>query len=152
MPHSPGPDEAATPEPKKERKSEPQTIEIFGPEAPLRPGVVGAKVRNVTKQLSGPQMAGVFLAVLVGVLIAFVTTWLIRDSLGRIPAVTTLDINMPDAELKAAIANYNALQDAASTRVVQVFEKVVITAFLPVFTSILGYIFGSKVVVDKDSG
>jgi hypothetical protein len=49
-----------------------------------------------------------------------------------------------DADAKTAIENYRVLADAHVERATKLFDVVVVKALLPVFTAILGYIFGSR--------
>ena len=47
-------------------------------------------------------------------------------------------------QLKVALDGYRELSGAALDSATKVFDLVVVKAFLPVFASILGYIFGSR--------
>ena len=92
------------------------------------------------------QRAGMKLAKWVGALGAAVTlmivgrwiwmTWCV--SCPNIPASTTAD------QAKSLIENYKALQDQAVQSGKEMFDTVVVKALLPIFTSILGYIFGAR--------
>lgn len=92
------------------------------------------------------QRAGIKLAKWVGtvgavVTIAIVLRWIWMTwclSCPNISSATTPE------QMDALIRSYKALQDQALQSAVQMFDTVVVKVFLPVFTSILGYIFGAR--------
>jgi hypothetical protein len=43
-----------------------------------------------------------------------------------------------------SVADYKALNDIGTTRATTLFDTVVVRALLPIFTTILGYIFGAQ--------
>jgi len=92
------------------------------------------------------QRAGMKLAKWVGALGAAVTLLIVCrwiwmswcTSCPNIPASATAE------QAKAFIENYKALQDQAVQSGRDMFDAVVVKALLPIFTSILGYIFGAR--------
>ena len=48
------------------------------------------------------------------------------------------------ADIGAAIKNYKDLSDLALDGAIRMFDTVVVKVLLPVFTTILGYVFGSR--------
>lgn len=92
------------------------------------------------------QRAGMKLAKWVGALGAAVTlmivgrwiwmTWCI--SCPNIPATISAE------QATTLISNYKALQEQALQSGKDMFDAVVVKALLPIFTSILGYIFGAR--------
>lgn len=59
----------------------------------------------------------------------------------------TLPVIQPGADVvttKAALDNFKTLQQVALEPFTTLFDSIVVKVILPVFTSILGYIFGSK--------
>ena len=101
---------------------------------------------GAAKEGTFTQRAGMKLAKWVGTLGAVVTllilgrwlwiTWCL--SCLNIPASTPVD------QAKAILDNYKGLQDQALQSAKDMFDAVVVKALLPVFTSILGYIFGAR--------
>ncbi len=60
-------------------------------------------------------------------------------------------IDLAQAKVKDAIDNYSALHDSAWNRTTTLFDLIVVKALLPIFTSILGYIFGSRAIGSNNS-
>ncbi len=57
-------------------------------------------------------------------------------------ALPPIPSNLADA--KSFFDSYKALNDLAVDRTIKLFDTVVAKALLPLFTAILGYIFGSR--------
>ena len=101
---------------------------------------------GVAVTLTATQQAGLWLAVGVGVIMALVIIlvgidWWFRSPLA--PALPT-DPAVYNATAKDLIADYKSLNELALDRATKLFDLVVVKALLPVFTTILGYIFGSR--------
>jgi hypothetical protein len=114
--------------PEKEPKTEPKEI--------LK------SAGEVTLELTPLQKAGLWLALGVGLAIAVVTLFVLCDWFSNRPAVPQLTGDATQA--KATLDNFQALNAAALSRATELFDLIVVKAFLPVFTAILGYIFGSS--------
>ena len=96
--------------------------------------------------LTPTQQAGLWLAVGVGMVMALVIIlvgidWWFRSP--RAPVLPT-DPTAYGATASAMIADYKALNELALDRATKLFDLVIVKALLPVFTTILGYIFGSR--------
>lgn len=88
------------------------------------------------------QRAGLQLALGVGGLIAVVTVIVIIDWVRGSPPRPNISLSAPEAE--AAMKNYRALVDAVNARSTTFFDSIVTKALLPIFTAIVGYIFGAR--------
>src|SRR5215208_4381262 len=100
---------------------------------------------SVRRQLTPTQRAGMDLAIGVGTLIALVTAAAVISYLLNAPDVPA---NLPDDSEKAKmmIDNYKSVSEIYMEQGLKVFEDVVLSGLLPVFTAILGYIFGTQTV------
>jgi hypothetical protein len=62
--------------------------------------------------------------------------------------LTRANVNLADpatqANYESLLKNYTAVHGLAVDRATKLFDLVVVKALLPVFTTILGYIFGSR--------
>jgi len=78
--------------------------------------------------------------------LAIVTGILLLDYLFHAPS-------MPggDALSESQLQQYQQLSQIATDRTVQLLDALVLKGFLPVFTAVLGYIFGTR-GVDKEEG
>lgn len=112
--------------------------------------VVLKPIGSVQEKLSGIQRVGTWLALGVGAVIAFVTVATVVYAFSHAPTPPTLP---PDADVAAKlIANYKLLAEAQWTGPAGMFDTIVFKALLPVFTTILGYIFGSRAAAAGQSG
>jgi hypothetical protein len=129
------------------------------PPAPAEPAelvVEASSVGEVTgevKKLEPIQRAGLYLAAGVGAVIAVVTItvivkWIYTSPWTGVPSNLS---NMPGEQAKALVENIKSLSDVAADRCVKIFDAIVVRALLPVFTSILGYIFGTRTLASKSS-
>jgi hypothetical protein len=103
---------------------------------------VQGTVGTTSVQPTFVQRAGLYLAGGVGALIAIVTVCLVIflwRNYPSMPAETTLAT--PEAA-SAALERFKALSDVTMKNSTEMFQTVVTQALLPVFTAILGYIFG----------
>lgn len=102
---------------------------------------------DVQKQKLGPtQRAGFRLAVKVGTLIGVVTILVVVQWWRSAPwtGVPPGFSDMKSADAKAIAENLKILSDASVDRSLKLFDDIVGRVLLPVFTSILGYIFGTR--------
>jgi hypothetical protein len=91
------------------------------------------------------QRTGLRLAAGVGGLASAVILMLaIRWMLYDLPPVPAISSNMDPAKAKLAIENYKELQLIAYQSFTSVFESIIVKVLLPIFTSILGYIYASR--------
>ncbi len=110
------------------------------------------------QKLTATQQAGLWLAVgvgvaIVGVIIFVAVVWF--QTAPKPPVLPPLPVITDPAKAKDALANYQTLNQAALdnykalnaeaiSRVSSLFDLFATRALLPIFTSILGYIFGSR--------
>jgi hypothetical protein len=90
------------------------------------------------------QRTGLVLATSVGALASVVTLVLVLAWIVYAPRVPVIPNDLDAEKAKAVIENYKQLQQASMQPLLNVFDSVVVKVLLPVFTSILGYIFGSQ--------
>jgi len=90
------------------------------------------------------QRAGMYLALGVGLTIALVTTAVILDWFLTRPGLPSLPAGTSSDEAAKIIQNFKELNSVNLERATKLFDLIVAKAFLPVFTGILGYIFGSR--------
>ena len=82
------------------------------------------------------------LAYVVGAAILAVTLFILYQWRAQTPGLPTT-AGLTADQLKVALDGYRELSGAALDSATKVFDLVVVKAFLPVFASILGYIFGT---------
>jgi len=90
------------------------------------------------------QRTGVVLAGCVGTLGAIVTIALIIKWMFIAPQPPTIPTTADVNTAKAILENYKTLQQIVLEPFTTLFESVVVKVLLPVFTAIVGYIFGSQ--------
>ena len=126
-------------------------------------GAPGA-VSNLAK-LTPTQQAGLWLAAgvgltLIGVLVFVAVVWF--QTAPKPPALLPLPTLNDPAKAKeiiantqalnqAALDNYKALNAEAISRVTSLFDLLATKTLLPIFTAILGYIFGSRAAAAANS-
>jgi hypothetical protein len=90
--------------------------------------------------------AGMQLATGVGLLIALVTVMLLAHWMATAPwtGVPSDLASKKTDDAKALVENIKTMSDLSADRSIKLFDAVVSRALLPVFTAILGYIFGSR--------
>jgi hypothetical protein len=91
------------------------------------------------------QRTGLILAGCVGVLAALVIFALVGKWMWSAPPQPMIPPGADAATVKAILDNYKALQQITLEPYTTLFDSIVVKVLLPVFTSILGYIFGSRV-------
>ncbi|MDP9178937.1 MAG: hypothetical protein M3O61_14750, partial [Gemmatimonadota bacterium] len=82
------------------------------------------------------QMAGLQLATGVGIVSAGVIITVLVFWVQHTP-------QLPDLSNASAVTGYKETSEAASKGALAIFDTIVVKALLPIFTSILGYIFGT---------
>ncbi len=90
------------------------------------------------------QRTGLILAGFVGGVIAVVILMLVGKWVFSSPKLPPIPSNADPATVKAMLENYKALQQITLDPLTALFDSVVVKVLLPVFTSILGYIFGTR--------
>jgi hypothetical protein len=90
------------------------------------------------------QRTGLILAGFVGATGAVVTFALVAKWIFYAPAVPVIQSGVDPNTAKVLIENYRTLQQVALEPFTSLFDSIVVKVLLPVFTSILGYIFGSQ--------
>jgi hypothetical protein len=124
--------------PREENVAAKETVpaeEIFK-EAGIEPGKEGVK-------LTGKELAAFYLAIGVGALIALVTLVMGWDWLRHSPSIPVIPQVLTGNE-SDLVTLYRSLGEIATTRFTSIFELVVVKALLPVFTTILGFLFGTQ--------
>jgi hypothetical protein len=90
------------------------------------------------------QRTGLVLAVAVGSIGAFVIVALIGRWIFYAPAPPVLPTGADANTIRTTLENYRSLQQIALEPFTTLFDSIVVKVILPVFTSILGYIFGTR--------
>jgi hypothetical protein len=90
------------------------------------------------------QRTGLILAAFVGATGALVIFALVAKWVFYAPGPPIIPPNTDQATAKTILDNYRTLQQIAVEPFTTLFDSIVVKVILPVFTSILGYIFGSK--------
>ena len=92
------------------------------------------------------QRAGMRLAKWVGILGSAVTLLILAKWIWMTWCIACTDIPASTSTEQAdmLVKNYKALQEQAFDSASKMFDTVVVKVLLPVFTSILGYIFGAR--------
>ncbi len=104
---------------------------------------------RMRRALTGRQRAALGLAVGVGLTIVIVLVYLGRDLSLRSPAPPSL-LGVPSGDLKEQLEAYAKISEIALARTTSLFTTIVASALLPVFTSIVGYLFGTGVGRNED--
>jgi hypothetical protein len=90
------------------------------------------------------QRTGLILAGCVGGVAAVVILALVGKWIFYAPTLPVPQAGADPAAVKAMLENYKTLQQIALEPFTTLFDSIVVKVLLPVFTSILGYIFGSR--------
>jgi hypothetical protein len=90
------------------------------------------------------QRTGLLLAGDVGTLASLVIIGLVVKWIFYAPSVPVMPPDIDQEKARVIIENYKQLQQATLEPFTSLFESVVVKVLLPIFTSILGYIFGSR--------
>lgn len=105
----------------------------------------GIRPGEVKEPLTSTQVAGLWLAGGVGFLIIVATVIVLvgwSSTVHSLPATFPTDPTVTAETLQ----DYKAASDIGVDRSSKLFDEVVVRALLPVFTTILGYIFGTQAV------
>jgi hypothetical protein len=90
-------------------------------------------------QRTGLQLAGCVGAIASIVIVTLLIKW-VRNS----PPVPVIPASGDPTVTKAILDNYKLLQQIVLEPYTTLFDSIVVKVLLPIFTSILGYIFGSR--------
>jgi hypothetical protein len=90
------------------------------------------------------QRTGLLLAAGVGTLACLVIVGLVAKWMFYAPNIPVIPPEFDQEKAHVIIENYKQLQQATLEPFTSLFESVVVKVLLPIFTSILGYIFGSR--------
>lgn len=122
--------------------------------------VEGEEDKIKVDELPAIAKAGLRLAVVVGIVIVLITILTFANLFIYSPEALTSSVwnnpNLFDKEesvrtvteqaTKTVIENHNLLRQKAWETSMAIFDLMIFKAFLPVFTTILGYIFGSRAI------
>lgn len=95
------------------------------------------------------QRAGMRLAACVGsvglviIIIILVKWWCL------IPTAPDLSRNLTPEQIEALLKNYKILTDQSQQLAIQMIETLIVKVILPLFTGILGYIFGAQMASEN---
>jgi hypothetical protein len=123
---------------------------------PLREAGVTPSSKENFKPLPPREQAAYTLARWTGAGILFLTFLLVIQWWTTVPDVPTLPstgVGTPVAEEPATklVANYQTLNTAVTTRSTTLFDTIVARTLLPVFTALLGYLFGTHAASNRAS-
>jgi hypothetical protein len=90
------------------------------------------------------QRTGLLLAAGVGALGGAIMLALVGKWFWYAPAIPVIPPSADPATVKAILENYKTLQQTALEPFTTLFDSIVVKVLLPIFTSILGYIYGSR--------
>jgi len=106
--------------------------------------LLSAGAEKPVKEGTYLQRTGLRLALCVGALASFVIVALVIKWICVAPAIPAILPGTDPGTAKAIVENYKSIQQVALEPYTTLFDSVVVKVLLPVFTSILGYIFGSQ--------
>jgi hypothetical protein len=119
----------------------------MGPKTEVGPGEVLGDIpgpEGDLRRLSPLQKAGMGLVLGVGLAIVAVTAAVVVDWFLTRPEVPSISAAISPEQAAKLIQNFKELNAINFDRSTKIFDLLVVKAFLPVFTAILGYIFGSR--------
>jgi hypothetical protein len=90
------------------------------------------------------QRTGLLLAASVGSVATLVTIALVVKWIWYALVLPTIPADLDREKARVLIENYKQLQQVTLEPFTTLFDSIVVKVLLPVFTSILGYIFGSQ--------
>jgi hypothetical protein len=90
------------------------------------------------------ERTGLRLAAGVGLLATVVTLAVVVKWSFCAPSAPVIPANADPASIKSILENYKTLQQITLEPYTSLFDSVVVKVLLPVFTTILGFIFGSR--------
>lgn len=120
-------------------------VETVAGETVLADVTTADKVENQQsiKPLEPLQRVGIWLAIAIGVVIVALSVPILIGWLTSAPAMPNLQ-NLKPEDAKVAIENYKNLSSIWNENAKNMFEEIVVKAFLPIFTLVLGYLFGAR--------
>jgi hypothetical protein len=95
------------------------------------------------KPLEPLQQVGIWLAIAVGVVIIAVSIPILICWLTGAPTMPDLH-NLTTEQATIVIGNYKSLSSIWNENAKSMFEEIVVKALLPIFTLVLGYLFGAR--------
>jgi hypothetical protein len=95
-------------------------------------------------ELTPTQLAGLRLALGVGLAIALVTALVFLDCFMGRPILPSVSVGTTPDQAEKMVQSFKELNAVNLDRATKLFDLIVVRAFLPVFTAILGYVFGSR--------
>jgi hypothetical protein len=104
----------------------------------------GVQEHKEFRRLTPIQQAGMQLALGVGLAIALATSAVIGDWLLTRPDLPSFPAGTKPEDAARVIQNFKEINVVHLERATSLFDLIVVKAFLPVFTAILGYIFGTR--------
>jgi hypothetical protein len=96
------------------------------------------------------QRTGLILAACVGALGSLVILLLVGKWMCSAPTTPAIPPGADSNTVKAILDNYKTLQQITLEPYTTLFDSIVVKVLLPVFTSILGYIFGSRTAAKEE--
>lgn len=96
------------------------------------------------KQGTFLQRTGLVLAAGVGILAACVIAVVIWKIFASVPPAPIIPAGADPANVKMILENYKTLQQVKLEPYTTLLDSIVVKMLLPIFTSILGYIFGTR--------
>jgi len=95
-------------------------------------------------ELSPLQRVGVYGAVTVGCVGGAALVFLLGHWVWVAPHQPMIPVGADESTAKLLLANYNSLREAAQDDTLKLLDAFVTKLLLPIFTSFVGYIFGSQ--------
>jgi hypothetical protein len=111
---------------------------------------ISADDKSMVKLGTYTQRAGLKLAAGVGSLAAVVTLLVVLRAIFSLPPAPQLDAHMTTEQLTALMATQKESYDHVVNAATSLFDSIIVKALLPVFTSILGYIFGARSTSEEE--
>ena len=125
-----------------------ENVEVVQPDQILRQaGMEGTPLKFGTFT----QRAGLRLAAGVGGLAVVVTLLIVYKWMAMVPVPPDLGVTLSKEQVGVVTDGYKALHEQAFDAASKLFDSIITKALLPVFTSILGYIFGARSTSDTTS-
>jgi hypothetical protein len=113
--------------------------EIVSPGEILAAAGAEKPVKGTFLQRTGLILAGCVGGLMFVVVLALLGKWMVSA-----PALPVIPTGTDANTAKTVLENYKALQQIAMEPYTAFFDMIFFKALLPIFTSILGYIFGSR--------
>jgi len=101
-------------------------------------------VNQSLRELQPIQKEGLKLLYFVGIMMLFIIIFLLVDFIVSTLRFGSIDQIKPAIQTKDNLILYSDLINIVVNRIEKIFDTFIVKALLPVFTTILGYIFGSN--------